>query len=588
MCFNQRYYSVLAALILATGLSVADAADDLRQSTMIRRPVAIVLDDDQSTLFVANRRSGTVSVLDIETQAVTSETAVGKGLSDLVATSDGRFLATDERGHQLVVLRKGDKHTIHVAERAEVSPYPVSVVVSDSAQWCSVASLWSRRLTLVDIGPTAESKRQAPRVIDLPFPPRAQLLVKNDTRLIVADAFDGRLGIVDVVTGKLILEQTFPAHNIRGMRLSNDNQMLIVSHQMLNEFAHTVQNDVHWGLLMANDLRWLKLDAVLSADSNFYGGGYMHPLGQPGEGSGDPSRFAVTASGTTVTTISGTNQIAFGDHGDGSFARIEVGRRPTDVVVTADGKTCFVANTFDDTVSVVQFAAGKQAALISLGGRPPPSVVEQGEYLFYNATLSHDSWMSCHSCHPDGHANAQLNDNFSDRSFGAPKRVLSLLGVADTGPYAWTATSETIEEQIGKSTQSTMQGNKLSETQVEALAAYLRTLVPPPSVDRLRGTLNQAAIERGRAVFDSQNCVKCHKRPFYTSPKTYDVGLVDKEDNRRFNPPSLRGVGQRGPYFHDGSIKTLPSVFRDAKHRIRKDLTSNQIDDLVSYLRSLE
>ena len=46
--------------------------------------------------------------------------------------------------------------------------------------------------------------------------------------------------------------------------------------------------------------------------------------------------------------------------------------------------------------------------------------------------------MSCHSCHTDGHTNGQLNDNLSDfKTFGAPKRVLSLLGKRDTMPLAW-------------------------------------------------------------------------------------------------------------------------------------------------------
>ncbi len=32
-----------------------------------------------------------------------------------------------------------------------------------------------------------------------------------------------------------------------------------------------------------------------------------------------------------------------------------------------------------------------------------------------------------------GHTNGQIADNFADRSFGAPKRVLSLKGVKGTG-----------------------------------------------------------------------------------------------------------------------------------------------------------
>ena len=54
-----------------------------------------------------------------------------------------------------------------------------------------------------------------------------------------------------------------------------------------------------------------------------------------------------------------------------------------------------------------------------------------------HAKLAHDGWFSCHSCHTDGHTNSRLNDSLGDGSFGAPKRVLSLLGVNDTAPWAW-------------------------------------------------------------------------------------------------------------------------------------------------------
>src|SRR2546430_7868047 len=48
----------------------------------------------------------------------------------------------------------------------------------------------------------------------------------------------------------------------------------------------------------------------------------------------------------------------------------------------------------------------------------------------------------------DGHTNGLLNDNFTDGSFGTPKRVLSLLGVKDTGPWAWTGHLDKLPEQI--------------------------------------------------------------------------------------------------------------------------------------------
>ena len=52
-----------------------------------------------------------------------------------------------------------------------------------------------------------------------------------------------------------------------------------------------------------------------------------------------------------------------------------------------------------------------------------------------------------------------------------------------------------------------------------------------------------------------------HRRtPNYTSEDVYDVGLVDENGLRLFNPPSLLGVSQRNRFFHDNSGESLDDV----------------------------
>src|SRR5581483_10037739 len=140
-------------------------------------------------------------------------------------------------------------------------------------------------------------------------------------------------------------------------------------------------------------------------------------------------------------------------------------------------------------------------------------------------------WMSCHSCHSDGHSNGGLADTLGDGSFGAPKRVLSLLGARDSAPYAWNGSVPDLGDQIRKSVKSTMHGRPLSEDQVQQLAAYLRTLSPPPGLAVARGEIHQPEVDRGRDVFRKQGCAECHVPPAYTSPKTYSVGLADEVGN---------------------------------------------------------
>jgi len=62
---------------------------------------------------------------------------------------------------------------------------------------------------------------------------------------------------------------------------------------------------------------------------------------------------------------------------------------------------------------------------------------------------------------------------------------------------------------------------------------------------------------------------------------------VDEVGGRLFNPPSLRGVSQGGPYFHDGRAATLDEVFLKHRHQLRGDPSAGELQDLVAFLKSL-
>jgi YVTN family beta-propeller protein len=296
----------------------------------------------------------------------------------------------------------------------------------------------------------------------------------------------------------------------------------------------------------------------------------------------------MTPSGLAVVVMAGADQAAVGRESDFTPRRIAVGRRPTALVISDDGRFAYVANSFDDSISVLDLEREENVATISLGPQSELSLADRGELLFYDGRLSHDGWMSCHSCHTDGHSNGMLNDNQSDGSFGAPKRVLSLLGVSDTAPYAWNGQMNDLTAQIRSSIINTMQRSEApSEEDVQALAAYLHTLEPPPSLERLRGADDPSAIARGQQIFERQKCNRCHAPPTYTSAQAFDVGLEDSQGNRRFNPPSLRGVGQRGPYFHDNRAATLEDVFQVHGHQVPNGIAEGELTDLLAFLRSL-
>ena len=297
----------------------------------------------------------------------------------------------------------------------------------------------------------------------------------------------------------------------------------------------------------------------------------------------------MTRAGTVVVCLGGVNQVSIGTHEDLSLQPVAVGRRPTAVTLSTDERQAIIANTFDATLSVVDIAAKRVVKTISLGSARQRSLVERGEELFYDARFSHEGWMSCHSCHTDGHSNFTRNDNLSDGGFGAPKLVISLLGRKGTEPFAWSGNVPDLPAQVRNSVHKTMQSDQedLADDDVKSLTAYIESLSPPPSVESLRGTIDRAAVERGQKLFAAHDCARCHAPPLYTSPKNAEVGLKDERGEREFSPPSLLGASQRDAFLHDARARSLADVFLEHRHPDDHDWSPEDVQDLVAFLRSL-
>jgi DNA-binding beta-propeller fold protein YncE len=564
--------TIVSLSIVCVLFASRNATSNSDEKPLLRRPVALVLSRTGDRLFVGNR-SGTISVVDTVGRRLLAEIRVGKSIADLSATADGRLLlAVDEVAGELIVLAPRED-ALRVEQKIPVAPSPVVVRAdADGSRWY-LASLWSRRVTVIEHG-------EMRRVVEVPFAPRL-LLPLTAAKLLVADSFGGGLAVIDTITGKVEMAQTLDAHAYRGLVRAGDRVLL--AHQVLLPRTPTTAEEMHWGNVVHQVVRSLPLAGLLTPGADILRGGELRPLGEPGRGAADPSGLAVAADGTIVVTLGGVGEITFGREGELSWPRLEVGRRPTAVTLSADGRRAFVADTSNDAVVFVDLPAHKVEATVSLGRQPEPTAAERGERLFYDARLAREGWMSCHSCHTDGHSNGGLSDTLSDGGFGAPKRVLTLLGVKDTGPWTWVGGSPDLAGQVHKSVKTTMRSLRVRDDQVRDLTAYVQTLAPPPPAREA----DEASVGRGRAVFQREACANCHAPPTYTTPKTYDVGLHDEAGNTAFNPPSLRGVGQAGPYFHDGRAATLEEVFERHHHPGRTQLTRGEVDDLANFLRSL-
>ena len=153
----------------------------------IAQPVALATGDSGKTLFVANHRGGSLSVIDTEARKVVAEHEVGRGLADLAIAPDGRhLLAVDQAANELLLLDTRDR-SIRVVDRIKVSPDPVRLAVSADGSFCIVASPLVAPADVRRAGQRASSDAQLPRCrssarLDLPFCPRELALVSDGSQ----------------------------------------------------------------------------------------------------------------------------------------------------------------------------------------------------------------------------------------------------------------------------------------------------------------------------------------------------------------------------------------------------------------------
>ena len=356
-------FLVLSALTALQFLSMPEhgIAEDTLGDTKplaarMRQPVALAMAEGGKSLFVANRRSGSLSVVDTAMRRVVAEYDVGRGLADLAILAGGQnLLAVDQGANELLFL-DGRERSIRVIDRIKVSPDPIRLVVLADGSSCVGAPLWTRRIRFVSLerrDPAAiHSVLSIAAGLDLPFCPREMALVADGSRLIVADAFGGRLAVVDLKQRTVEAVRALPAHNIRGLALAPNGKTLVVAHQVQSRLGQSSFDDVHWGLLIRNQLRILQIDTLLrpGPDAALLDSGRLFDLGDVGYAAGDPGDLAFDARGNLIIALAGVDEVAITKSPDQGPRRIVVGRRPAAAMPCPDGSVVFGADSLDVTI----------------------------------------------------------------------------------------------------------------------------------------------------------------------------------------------------------------------------------------------
>jgi len=307
-------------------------------------------------------------------------------------------------------------------------------------------------------------------------------------------------------------------------------------------------------------------------------------------------RYARTHPGSNAQDLSASANYVIG--------RIGVGHDPRGMALTPDGSKLLVANRLEDTISVIDTKTDRVTSTIRLAGQKSISSIRHGEQTFYTARYSFQGQIGCANCHIDSTFDG-LTWNLEPDGFGRSIVDNKLLeGVKDTEPYKWTGTNPDIPTECGPRTEKYFWRSETYDNLTLAdLAVYVRSLPPRPNRWRLANGELTPAQERGKAIFERtvdkfkkpipeyNRCSFCHSGPKGTSQKIFDVGTRKPTDNTGLlKAPMLTNIALTAPYLHDGSARSLEEIWTvynpDDKHGRTNDLTKDELNDLIEYLRS--
>lgn len=544
-----------------------------------RHPVALGLTDDESSLLVLCRRTASLIVLPLNDPSKKHSLSLGGFPESMVKLADGRWCIADSDRNQLHLV-KWDGDSVVIENSIRVGDEPKQLIASQRSPIVWVSLRTGHAVEAIDSSTGQMLFHQS-----LDFAPHCLAMDQEEQTLLVADAFRGRIAALNPANGQLLITRTFPGTNIRGLCFSADGQAIYFTNQIISERSIIERESVRWGAFITNNSRRIARDKFFDPSNDIAAKSELGFLGDFGNGAGDPGKLVMPRNDLTMVCFSGTNEVGIDNSWPFRFRRIRVGRRPVDIIITRSGDRAYVANMFDDSISIINTSTGGVTGSLSLGPLPSETAEMRGEILFHDASLSLDSWYSCQSCHTDGQSNGSNSDTLSDGSFGAPKNTPSLLGVAHTKPWSWVGRFESIEDQVESTLENTMQSRRVIRSNIDDLSAYLRTLEPRK---RHFSDNDLAKQMEGRRIFERVGCAECHAGDRLTTSATFNVEIDDgRGGHKEFNPPSLLGVSQTAPYFHDGRAATLEEVIGTYKHRLKSALVEDDQESLLVYLRSL-
>ncbi|MBI5280557.1 MAG: beta-propeller fold lactonase family protein [Candidatus Solibacter usitatus] len=589
-----------------------------------KTPLNLAFRPGTGELWIACEASGTVVIVNAADDRIAAEVQAGGAPTGVAFTPDGaRAFVSNRQDDTVTVI---DAASRRVTRTLKTGDEPHGVLVDRAGKLLYVLNTASDDIYVYDAA-TLEWKKK----LAAGRGPWALALSPDGGRIAATNTFSHLTGFRQQLKSELTVIETERGTVSDRRMVAGANLMTDVAWHPSGEYALAALNRTKnlapmtrlmQGWVITNGL------AVLWADGTVD----QVLLDQPGLGFADATGVAITPDGRyALVTSSGTDRVAVVDCAkltgmvksanseerrsvlpnhlgkSAAFvaAYIPTGKSPRGVAVSPDGAKAYVANSLDDSLTVIDLRKMQASAVVDLGGPKVTTKQRYGERLFHSANIAFRRQFSCHSCHPDGHVDGITYDIEADGIGVSPVDNRTLRGILDTAPFKWEGTNPTLTRQCGpRLSVFFTRIQPFTPAELDALDYYITTIPRPPNRYHVPGEPYTPAQKRGKALFERTTtadgrpippegrCVTCHFPPYYTSRGVFDVGTRQGLDRTgKFDVPHLNNIYDSAPYLHNGMAATLEEIWTVHnpydKHGVTNDLTKDQLNDLIEFLRTL-
>jgi YVTN family beta-propeller protein len=595
---NADYYSPINIAVSKDGSRLYVVAQegnellvaDTRNHKVIKKipvgkyPHSVVLDGTGKRAYVSNQWADNVSVIDLEASKVIDTLNTGNGPAGLSLSNDGKFLyVVNSFSSDISVI---DLNTGEERKRLTAGNNPTGAQLSPDGKSLFVTS---RRATIAPYGEPVSTELT---------------LVDENTQ---------------IIRERRNIESAYMMENVS---FTPSGDLAFITMIRPKNLVPSIQVEQGWmmtyGIVVIEQKENGRVIQLLLDEPNSY---YSDPFDiviTP-----DGKKAFVSHSGVNIISVIDIDSIRSliavstseklntysNDLGISSryvLQRIQTGVDPKGMALSPDGKLLYVAEQLEDRIAVINTESMETTNTIDLGGPRRITVARRGRRLFNNSGHTFQNQFDCYTCHPDMHEDG-LVYNMASKDMGRNlTNTQSLRDIRDTPPYKWNGKNQTVYKQDGMRFSTVLtRTEQFSYSDLDALTAYILTGIhyPPNLQYNPKGELTESQL-RGKAIFErstdnsgkvipeNNRCITCHTPPYYTNLKLASVGtLAASDDSIKFDTPHLNNIFASPPYLHDGRAATLEEIWtkygKEDKHGQANDMTKNQLNDLVDYLKSL-